>query len=39
MGYSWGGYKDCGPDQTKKSKEQKWWGEQYNECPRSNDRR
>ena len=33
MNYSWGGYeKDCGPDQTKKTKEQKWWGEQYNEC-------
>ena len=33
MGYSWGGYaKDCGPQMTKESKEQKWWGEQYNEC-------
>jgi hypothetical protein len=32
MKYSWGGYEDCGPGQTQKSKQQKWWGEQYNEC-------
>lgn len=32
MSYSWGGYENCGPDLTKKSGEQKWWGEQYNEC-------
>lgn len=32
MKYSWGGYEQCTPEQTKVSKEQKWWGEQYNEC-------
>jgi len=33
MRYSWGGYEKCTPEQTKKSKEEGWWGITYNECP------
>ena len=32
MKYSWSGYENCGPNYTKESKTQDWWGETVSEC-------
>ena len=30
--YSWSGYQDCGPEFTKATQSQNWWGEVTKEC-------
>lgn len=30
--YSWSGYRDCGPEFTKATQNQNWWGETTKEC-------
>jgi hypothetical protein len=32
LGYSWSGYQDCGPEYTKATQTQSWWGSTTNEC-------
>jgi hypothetical protein len=32
MRYSMSGYQDCGPEYTKATQAQGWWGETTNEC-------
>ncbi|MCX5879525.1 MAG: hypothetical protein NTY44_10495 [Deltaproteobacteria bacterium] len=30
--FSWSGYQDCGPEFTKATQSQSWWGETIKEC-------
>jgi uncharacterized membrane protein required for colicin V production len=30
--FSWSGYQDCGPEFTKATQAQSWWGETIKEC-------
>jgi len=30
--FSWSGYQDCGPEFTKATQSQNWWGETVKEC-------
>ena len=30
--YSWSGYQDCGPEFTKATQSQNWWGDVTKEC-------
>jgi len=30
--FSWSGYQDCGPEFTKATQSQGWWGETIKEC-------
>lgn len=30
--YSWSGYQDCGPEYTKATQSQGWWGQTTDEC-------